>query len=169
MSNARKPKAKASLFEQARNAKARTEKYLIPLVERDEGSRLWSDLDDTKARLRQARALGDEKTIAACVRQVAEAQAAFDEGFRTVVFRGLPPKDLDTLANEHPEPEDGETPDGHVEFIYWLAVACSDEDVTAEQWKHLAEDVWPTAEGTAFRRAVLDANYQDYAAGLGKG
>jgi hypothetical protein len=168
MSNTRK-KARPSLFEQARNAKPRTEQYFIPLVDHDEGERLWAALDDAKAQLKRVRVVGDDKAVAEAKAVVDEAQAAFDEGFRTVVFRGLPPKDVDVIVNEHPDPDDGEEPEGHVGFIYHLAVACCDEDVTAEQWKQLCDEVWPTAEGRAFRQAVLDANYQPYSAGLGKG
>jgi hypothetical protein len=169
MANTRKPKAK-SLFEQARQAKPRTECYHIPLVDHDEGERLWAERDEAIQALKRAVLYeSEEKAIDAARKKVSEAQAAFDEGFRTVVFRGLPPKDVDVIANEHPDPDDGEEPEGHVGFIYHLAVACCDEDVTAEQWKQLCDEVWPTAEGRAFRQAVLDANYQPYSAGLGKG
>jgi hypothetical protein len=168
MSNARKPKAKQSLFEQARGAKPRTETYHIPLVDHDEGERIWGERSQATALLTRATLYGSAEDVRKAKADLATAQAAFDGAFRTVTFRGLPPKDIDALANEHPDPE-GEAPEGHVEFIYHLAVACSDEDVTAEQWKQLCEEVWSSAEGQAFRQAVLDANYQAYSAGLGKG
>lgn len=167
--NTRNVKKKPSLFEQARGAKSRTEQYHIPLVEHDEGERIWAERSQARALATRATLYGSVEETTKARADLATAQAAFDEAFRTVTFRGLPPRDIDALANEHPDPE-GEEPEGHVGMIYHLAVACCDDDtVTAEQWKELCEDVWPSAEGNAFRQAVLDANYQPYTAGLGKG
>lgn len=171
MSNTKRAR-RPSLFEQARNAKPRTESYFIPLVEKDEADRLWRDLDETRAAARRAVLFDeDSKAKVAADEAHAAAQRAFDEAFRKVSFRGLAPRDLDALTNEHPDPADGEDPpEGHVPFIYRLAVASQAEDygVTAEQWRELCEDVWPAAEGNAFRQAVLNANQLPYSAGLGK-
>jgi hypothetical protein len=162
------PKAK-SLFEQARQAKRRTTHYDIPLVDSEDAERLAADLAAAKRGDEQARLYGDDKLRREASQALSKAQAAYDTSHRRVVFKGLSAKDLDALANEHPEPDEDEEDKGQVPFIYHLAVACCDEDVTAEQWQKLCEEVWGLADAREFRDAVQNANFQPFSAGIPKG
>lgn len=169
MSNTR-TKARPSLREQARAAAYRTDHYDIPLVPYDEAQAVAKALAEAKAKAQAERLYGIDVKAAEAAQ--AKAQAAYDRCFRRVTFRGLPPTEIDTLANEHPDPAEGEDPpEGHVPQVYHLAVAsCVDgEDMTATDWQDVCENVWSAPESLAFRQAVWSANSQTFAAGIPKG
>jgi hypothetical protein len=170
MSNTKKAK-QPSLRDLARNAKPRLEHYFIPVIDYDDAMAVWTRLNEAKASLRSTRAFADD-VLASAQAEVDKVQAEFDECFRKVSFRGLSANDLDALSNEHPEPVEGEEPDeGHVAFLYHLAAASciNGEDMTAEDWQDLCDNVWSGAESAAFRNAVMNANSREFTHGIPKG
>jgi len=157
MGNTRKPK-KPSLREQARQAKPRTEHYDIPLVDHDEAVEAGKALVEAKRDLDIAERMDTDvdKARAACE----AAQARWDECFRRVTFTGLPVKQVDELVNSH-----------GVDYLYHLAEAScvNGEDMTAEDWKDLCENVWPSAQTQEFMLAVANASQRPYSEGIPKG
>jgi len=173
MSNTRKAK-KPSLAEAARNAKPRVEHYDIPQVDSDTATELAETLGRAKAKVKSEEMFGtDPAVLAAAKKTLAAAQRAYDAGFRRVSFKGLPPKVVDALQNEHPTPAEGEPePDDYVEFVYHLAEASAltdDDRLDAATWKDLCDNRWPGPEVIAFRNAVLGANSRQFTEGIPKG
>jgi hypothetical protein len=168
VSNTRKPK---SLRDIARNAKTRVEHYDIPLVDVDECEAAATALTNAKAALRREELAGSAKTAAEAKAAVDTAQKARDACYRRVTFRGLSSKALDTLNNEHPDFPEGEAPEGHVEQVYYIAEASciNGEDMTAEDWKDLCDNVWTAADALKFTAAVWNASTREFTHGIPKG